>query len=58
MKATERISQLTAETAKKPLHRPKKKVMPKNMMLRIKDTKATFMGRLEDTVILYPGIQV
>jgi len=33
-----------------------KSVMPKNMMLRTKDTKATCTGRLDDTVILYSGI--
>jgi hypothetical protein len=50
------MSQLIAETEKKPLHRPKKKAMPKKITLKIKDTIAICSGRLDDTVIFYPGV--
>ena len=33
-----------------PLHRPKKKAMPKKITLKIKDTIAMFSGRFDDTV--------
>jgi len=32
--------------------------MPKKIILRTKDTKATCTGRLDDTVILFSGIVV
>jgi hypothetical protein len=54
IRAAERISQLIAESAKNPLHRPTKKTMPKKTMLKIRDARAMYSARLDDIVILYP----
>ncbi len=39
-----------------PLHRPKKKAMPKKITLKIKETIAIFSGRFDDTVIFYTDL--
>ena len=39
-----------------PLHRPKKKAMPKKITLNIKDTIAMFSGRFDDAVIFYTNL--
>jgi hypothetical protein len=47
------MSQLMAETGKNPLHRPTSKVMAKNTTLKIRDARAKYSARLDDTVIFY-----
>ena len=42
-----------AETAKKPLHRPIRKVTPKKTTLNSKDAHATCSGRFDVIVIAY-----
>jgi hypothetical protein len=54
-RTAERLSQLIAETAKKPLHRARKKATAKKTTLNTKDSHATCSGRFDDVVIAYPG---
>ena len=55
IKDEESKSQLIAEIVKVSLQRPKKNIIAKNIMLRIKENKAACLGRLDDVVIVYPG---
>ena len=53
MRTAERVSQLIAETAKKPLHRPIKKVTAKKKTLNTKEPHAMCSGRFDVIVIAY-----
>ena len=47
------VGHAIADTAKNPLHRPRKKTRPKKTRLRISETQATCSGRFEDVVMSY-----